>query len=186
MEKIIVWSKQHKSVWEELKRTGRYTAKRGYIKKDLEEHADLVLEVYDWYVKKVSKKYPKPEDAEYPVWVSMIHEATMLPSEGTVILELEIDKEDIMPVNISKWGTILNYSYLAKDEKDSIRHKELLKAYRTTDAKAYMTQFYPEIKNEIIKSWDLLFDDSILINKNNEKYGTIWEVRKEWIKNVIE
>jgi len=42
----------------------------------------------------------------------------------------------------------------------------------------------PEIKREIIASWDRLFDDSIEVN-SNQKYGTVWEIRKEWITNVI-
>lgn len=48
MEKIKVWTKQHKNVLAELEKTGRYTAKRRYISMDLQEHAGLVLEVYDW------------------------------------------------------------------------------------------------------------------------------------------
>jgi hypothetical protein len=186
MDKTIVWSKQHVNVLNELQETGRYIAKKEYIKKDLKEHANLVLEVYNWYVDKASKSIKRPKDAEYPIWVSLSKEATMLPSKDTVILELELDPKIIMPVNINKWGTILNYSYIPKDEKDSKRHKEILKVYGTDDAQAYMSQFYPGIKKEIVKSWDLLFDDSVVIDKNKEKYGTIWEVRSEWIANVIQ
>lgn len=42
--------KAEKSVLEELRKTGRYTAKRKYIEMDLTEHAALVLEAYDWLV----------------------------------------------------------------------------------------------------------------------------------------
>ena len=47
-----------------------------------------------------------------------------------------------------------------------------------------MSQFYPQIKREIIDSWSRLFDDSIHIN-SDQKYGTIWEIRKEWITDII-
>ena len=49
-----------------------------------------------------------------------------------------------------------------------------------------MSQFYPEVKNEIVDSWDLLFDNSVIIDKNVEKYGIIWEVKREWIVNVVQ
>ena len=47
---VRVWTRQKKSVLEELRKTGRYTAKRKYIEMDLTEHAALVLEAYDWLV----------------------------------------------------------------------------------------------------------------------------------------
>ena len=56
--------------------------------------------------------------------------------------------------------------------------------YGVDDAKAYMSQFYPMIKKEIVASWDRLFDDQVKLG-NDLKYGTIWEVRKEWVTNVI-
>ena len=183
MEPIKVWTKQHKSVLEEIERTGRYTAKGKYVSLDLGEHANLVLEVYDWLVKHSPNAQNRPADAEYPVLVSFSNEATMLPSEGAVILELTLDPAIITPVNIEKWGTILNYSYIPADAKDAQRHRKLLEEYGISDAKAYMTQFYPEIKREIVKSWDRLFDDSIILG-NDSKYGNIWEVRKEWVTDV--
>lgn len=185
MDKIKVWTKQHKNVWKELQENGRYTAKRKYISMDLQEHAKLVLEAYDWLVKHGPRADSKPDDVEYPVWVSFTQEAVMLPSEGTVILELFLDPDMITPINIEKWGTILNYSYIPGDEKDARRHREMLEAYGISDAKAFMSQFYPEIKREIVASWDRLFDDSIILG-NDSKYGTIWEIRKEWVTRVTE
>lgn len=182
---IKVWTKQHKNVLKELMETGRYTAKQKYISMDLQEHAKLVLEVYDWLVRHGPDAANKPDDVEYPVWVSFTEEAVMLPSEGTVIMELTLDPSLITSVNIEKWGAILNYSYIPADEEDAKRHHELLEQYGISDAKAYMSQFYPQIKREIVLSWDRLFDDSIILG-NDSKYGNIWEIRKEWVTKVIE
>ena len=185
MMKTTIWSKQHANVAKILNEEGRYISQRGYIIKDLEEHADLVLEAYDWYVKKASQSYEKPEDVTYPVWCSFSQEATMLLSENTVILQLEVDSSLIMPVNINKWGIILNYGYIPENMQDELRHKQLLEDYGTTDAKAYMSLFFPEIKREIISSWDRLFDDNIIIN-NDAAYGTLWELKKEWVVKIIQ
>ena len=184
MGTIKVWTRQHKSVLDKVMNNGRYIAKRDYIYMDLQEHAKLVLEVYDWLVQHSPDRANKPEDVEYPVWVSFDEEATMLSGEEGVVFELTIDEEKITPVNIAKWGTILNYSYIPLNEADKKRHQELLDMYRTDDVKAFMTQFYPQIKKEIVESWSRLFDDTVKVG-NDLKYGLIWELRKEWVTKVI-
>ena len=82
----------------------------------------------------------KPADVEFPVWVSFRQDATMLPEKGRVILELEIEESLITRVNFTKWGMILNYSYIPADKADEKRHKELLEAYGVSDTQAYMSQ----------------------------------------------
>lgn len=185
MERIKVWTKQHKNVLKELEATGRYFAKKQYIAMELQEHAGLVLEAYDWLVKHGPDAKNRPLDVSYPVWVSLKYDAAMLASENTVMLELAVDPEIITPINIAKWGAILNYSYIPGSPQDNMRHKKLLEEYDVSDAKAYMSQFYPQIKKEISGSWSRLFDDSITMG-NDLKYGTIWEIRKEWITRIIE
>lgn len=184
MERVRVWSKQHVSVAEELARTGVYRAKGKYISLDLEEHAPLVLEVYDWLVAHTPAAPYRPEGAEYPVWVSFLREGTMLPGEGAVILELELDPELITQINVAKWGAMLNYSYLPRDEEDARRHQKLLSDYGTSDARAFMTPFYPQIKREILDSWPRLFDGSVQLG-SGLTYGTIWEIQEKWVKNII-
>ena len=184
MEQIKVWTKQHENVLKELNETGRYIARREYIRSDLQEHAGLVLEVYDWLVRHSPDAAQKPGDVEYPVWVPFTSEAVMLPSPGAVILELTLDPACITSVNIEKWGSILNYSYIPKDEADARRHQDMMEQYGVSDAKAYMSRFYPHLKREIIASWDRLFDDSVILG-NDSKYGNIWEIRKEWVTQVI-
>lgn len=184
MNSITVWTKQNENVAKELDETGRYIAKKEYIFKDLDEHAYLVLEAYNWLVKNTPGTAQKPDDAEFPIWVSFTREATMLPSTGTIILELTLDRSLITRVNIDKWGTILNYSYIPADEQDAKHHRQLLEQYGISDAKAYMSQFYPQIKRKIIDSWSRLFDESIVIG-SNKNYGNIWEVKKEWVTKII-
>lgn len=184
MGKIRVWTKQHKNVLEILNREGRYTAKREYIALDLEECADVVLEAYDWLVKNCPGGEFRPSDAQMPVWVSFQENATMMASEGAVILELEVEPEWLTPVNISKWGTILNYSYIPENMADKERHLALLEAMGISDYKAYTTPFYPEIRREILESWKRLFDREIILERDAKEYGLLWEIKREWIVEV--
>ncbi len=184
MGKVTVWTKQSSAVLENLEKYGRHLAEREYIGKSLEEYGYLVREVYDWLAKNTPNAITKPEGATYPVWVSFKRESTMLPTEGTVILELSVDEELITDINIDKWSTILNYSYIPLDDKDAKQHHTLLEQYGISDVDAYMTQFYPIIKRKIVNSWQRLFDNSVIIYSDSA-YGNIWEVRKEWVTKVI-
>ena len=184
MGKIKVWTKQNKKVLEELEKNGRHIVKKEYINMDLKEQAGLVLETYDWLVRNGPHSDEKPEDVIYPVWISFEKNATMMNDDNSVIIELEIDEDIITLVNIEKWGMILNYSYIPKDKEDEKRHKQILKDYGVGDAQAFMSRFYPDIKREIMESWKRLFDDDV---KSGSKacYGNIWEIKKEWITDII-
>ncbi|MEF2562362.1 MAG: DUF3841 domain-containing protein [Negativibacillus sp.] len=184
MKQITVWTKQHRSVLEQLEKTGRYIARREYIEIENQECAPLVLEVYDWLVQHSPNAKQKPADVDYPVWVSFAQDTTYLPQEQTVTLKLDLDPALIAPVHIAKWGTILNYSYIPLNEQDARRHRQLLESYRVSDTQAYMSHFYPQIKREIIDSWGRLFDDSVHLN-SDQKYGIIWEIKKEWVSAVL-
>lgn len=178
MEPIHVWTKQHISVWETLQRDGVYHAKFAGIRHN--EDAQLMMEAYRWLSCSIPNAQTRPAAAEFPIWLAFSRAGTMLPTPNTVLLELEIAPELVTHINIAKWGTILNCSYIAADEADARRHKQLLRDWGASDEKACMTPFYPHIKREIQDSWMRLFDDSIHVG-SSECYGTIWEVRKEWV-----
>lgn len=183
MKPVRVWTKQHRGALDILRRTGRYTARREYIQSDLQECAPLVLTPYDWLVTHSPAAARRPADAEYPVWVSFRADAAMLPDDGSAVLELELDSSEITRINIAKWGAILNYAYLPADPADKARHAALLRRCGVSDAKAMMTPFYPELQQEILSSWERLFDDRVQLG-NTYSYGTIWEIRQEWIVSI--
>ena len=61
---------------------------------------------------------------------------------------------------------------------------ENIKNVKDNDVKAVISQFYPQIKREIQNSWERLFDDTILMG-SDAKYGNVWELRREWLTDVI-
>ena len=180
---VRVWTKQSAVVWDILQREGIYHARRADILRT--EEAALIGTAYDWLAQNTPGAGAKPKDAEYPIWLSFSRAAAMLPTPGTVVMELAVDPESITRVNIAKWGAILNYSYIPKDPADARRHQALLREYGTGDARAMMTPFFPQIRREITDSWKRLFDDSIQLG-SPACYGNIWEVRREWIQQIIQ
>ena len=185
MEKITVYTKQRKEILEELDNKGCHVTTADHVAVEWKEDTKIVLEVYDWLVKNSPSCEWKPDYAVYPVWVSLSREATMLLDDKSVVLELSVDPLLITKINIFKWGKILNYSYIPKAEKDARTHMEKLELYGISDMKAFMTPFYPDIKREIVDSWKRLFDESVTLG-NEECYGIMWEIRKEWVVNIIE
>lgn len=185
MPDITVWTKQNRKVLEQLEAYGRFIADERYIRIELEDTADIMLYIYQWLARQLSDDFEKPSDAVYPVWVSLSHEATMMPEEGYVVLKLSVDESKIEYLDTAKWTKITNYSYIPSDDQDERAHNKLLEELGISNAQAVMSRFYPEVREKIIKSWDRLFDDSVSLGSNT-KYGVIWEVRKDWIKRIIQ
>lgn len=183
MSKTTVWTKQHKNILDILNREGRYIVKREYIVEKMQDISKFYLDVYDWYANAASVFVPKPPDVRYPIWVSLAPESVIALDDGTVLLELELDESQVIEVDYDKWGYIVNYRYIPTGPEDALEHKKMLEKYGVDDAQAYMSNFYPIIKKQIIKSWDRLFDKSNA-KPSDVKMGTIWEVKKEWIKSI--
>lgn len=179
---VDVYTKQHIKVLEEINKRGRYIAKKENIERDLGDLRKFVLEAYT-ILSKNPNIINKPNDVEYPIWVSLKEENTMILSKDEVIIKLEIEENLITKINMEKWAIILNLSYIPKNEEDRIRHYKLLKNYNISDTQAFMSQFYPTIKKEIKDSWIRLYDDSIDLFGRNY-YGNIWEIKKEFIKEI--
>ena len=100
-----------------------------------------------------------------------------------MFLYLTLDASRMVPVNFLICGAVLEYSYIPADREAAARPSKLREEYRVSDSRAYMSQFYPEIKREIIKSWDRLFDARVDMG-NPDCYGNIWEIKREWITDV--
>lgn len=182
--KIRLWTKQHIGVLDTLERQGRHITRKEYIVAKMEDISKFYLDVYHWYAGAASKIVPKPSDVQYPIWVSLAPDSTLDNDEQTVVLEIEVESSQVIEVDYDKWGYIVNYMYLPSSPEDERVHQELLDRYGIDDPQAYMTNFYPAIKKKIIKSWDRLFDYD-RTEKNMVRMGTIWEIRQEWVKNII-
>ena len=94
-----------------------------------------------------------------------------------------MDADELITMDIDKWGRIVNYMYIPSSAADEEAHEKMLKSYNLHDATAYMSPFYPTIKMKIQKSWERLFDDSYVLS--TMRIGTLWEIKQEWIKNII-
>lgn len=181
-----MWTRQVADVLKELEQTGRYLCKEQYIREKNGSMADYYLRLYEWYTRHAARYMKIPEDAGYPIWLSMDEETMLQPVEGTVILEAEIPKEQFLLCNMDAWGYRVNYWYVPLDEQDEKRHLRELKRFGVTnEEELIMTDkgnFYPLLKREIEASWERVF--TVMPKNPKDSVATAWELRKEWIREV--
>ncbi len=183
MNTYRVWTKQNAAILDELRQFGRHIAKEEFLHGEHEDTAEIMLLIYRWLSDHMPLQQVRPADAVLPVWVSPVKAATMAPSEGYVTLELEVPADEICFIDIAKWTTITNYSYISTGPGDNRRHRELMEAYGTNDVTAVRSPFYPILKKEITDSWIRLFDLSGAPGGPG-CYGLLWEVKREWIRSI--
>lgn len=182
-EKIKVWTAQSKIVIDTIENTGTYHVKRDYILQKYQEISKLFLEPYDWFVRNASQMVARPQGAEYAVWVFLNRNMVSNAGPGDYLIEAHIPKDEVIVFDEAKWLRILNLAYIPGDPDDGKKFKDKLNRYGLTqDSQAYLSNFYPQLKQEIVKSWDRLFDESIKLPGN--QMGAVWELKKEWIEKI--
>ncbi len=180
--KITLWTAQKNIVLDTINRDGLSYVKKEYIEKKYRSVSNIFLEPYNWFVKNAKQIVPKPEYAQYPVWL-WVDKRFVEKHDDTVILKIEVDRDKAIIFDRAKWNKILNLSYIPKNKDDGKKYQKKLERYGVKDeTDIYMSNFYPQLKREVIKSWDRLFDDKIKMTE--VKRATLWELRKEWIVDV--
>lgn len=183
MSKLKLWTRQDERVLKDIETRGFYRVKQEHIIEKFDSCSDVYLHVYRWYARAASSVVPKPEGVEFPVWASVDKEFSLGVIEGQVVLELEVDRENVIIMDSAKWDYILNYWYIPKDSDDARSYDEKLETYGIRNKTLmYMNNFYPLLKREVEKSWERLFDNDIRLSDINQ--ATLWEIRSEWITNV--
>jgi len=187
-EKVRLWTRQHKSVLQGLKSNGIFVARKEYLQLKFDTIFDYYLGIYKWYTERAEKIVPRPEGSEFPIWLSPSSEMMLQPTEDSVILEIVVDRKDVVFTDSEKWGYVVNYWYLPLDKDDERKfNEELARLGIGDESELYMGHkgdFYPHIRSRIIKSWERLFEGNGSITQTTQ--ATLWEIRREWISKILE
>ncbi|MCH4890857.1 DUF3841 domain-containing protein [Acidaminobacter sp. JC074] len=183
MDKVRVWTRQDKRILEVLDKQGHYRVDKSYILKRYEDCSDVYLDAYHWFSKEASKIVKRPEGCTYPIWLTVDPRIQINPIKGQVLLELEVDKKDLLVMDAAKWDHILNYWYIPKDSEDQKAYlADLEKRGIKDQSSIYTSNFYPLLKRRVLDSWKRLFDESNMLSTLTQ--GAIWEIKKEWIVKI--
>lgn len=184
---FVFFTRQVKAMWDLLEKEGIYTVRKEYVEAKNDTIADFYIKVYRWYTRTASKYISIPDGLEFPIWLSINEDNMLQPTEDTVILKLEIPKEEFILCNYDGWGYVVNNFYVPLDTEDEKRHIEKLKQYGVgTDDELFLTakgNFYPLLKTEVMKSWERIFT-MVPDDTENQIVATAWRIKKEWVKEV--
>lgn len=186
-EKVTLWTRQDIRSLEDLKKNGVVRIKRKHLEEKFDLITDYITKLYKWFVNEASKRVPKPEGVEFPVWCSVSDKSMLRPTIDTVVYVLEVDKSEIIYFDGGKWDYVLNHLYIPKDEKDGEEYMEDIKRKGFKDAFSFLdertTHFYPQERKKIIDSWVRIFDidewDIFKVQAN------IWEIREDMVKDIL-
>lgn len=187
---VTLYTVQTDSILEQLKETGHHTAKLQFIKEKYGEVAPVFVDAYRWYVHNAEKIVPRPEEAESAVWCYRDPKYIEKHS-GHKLLQLLVPVERAVFFRMSDWDKRLNLRYIGKtlQEEDSY-NKKLLEHGVDYEGNVFLKPFYPQLKNELVKSWqnlfrydgpvkeqgDLLFDDM---------QAGVWRLEWEWVQKIF-
>lgn len=187
VNKVTLFTRQDIKSLEDIKVSGVHRIKRKYIEEQFDDIAEYYIYLYKWFVDKASKKVPKPEDVEFPIWCAISKKNMLRPIENTVVYILEVDESEVIYFDGQKWDLVLNHLYIPKDERDrelyikEIEEKGLDNIFSFVDGK--YSHFYPLEKKRVMDSWMRIFE---IENWNVfNVQANIWEIREDMIKEII-
>ncbi len=186
-EYLTLWTRQVPQVCEEIMENGVYIVKEEYIREKNKEIAPYYLRLYSWFTKRAACHLKLEPEHQYPIWLSVDEDNMLQLAENTVVLKVEIPREQVLICNYDAWGYCVNYWYIPSDEEDAKRHADELKKYGiSSDDELFLTDkgnFYPLLKQKVIKSWERVF--SLEPRNKQEMVAVSYELRREWVREVF-
>lgn len=184
-DKIIMYTLQTKKVMDKINDDGICFSKKKYVEKKYGESSKIFTTVYSWFVGELEKFIKKPKEAEYPYWVFKDLYNIDNPNLDEV-LKLEIPLDEIILFDVRDWNKIMCLKYLGTDKKEEDLFKEKINRYGILEDKIVLTNFYPDLKREIMCSWKNIFRNEDILKRGenvtiNGIQGAVWNIKKEWI-----
>lgn len=184
---ITLYSSQAPIVVDTLNRDGVCFSKKEYVQKKYGESANIFLAAYGWFLKEAPRYIPKPAGSEYPYWAfkdidSVDH------SGGGSILELHVPIDEAVFFDVYDWNKILCLQYIGTSERDEKEFKEMLGDYGIRrECDIILTNFYPDLKEQVLNSWKRLFRHHEAIKAGDlssvkKVQAGLWKLDKSWIE----
>jgi len=178
-ENVDLFTAQTSIVFETLESNGRYVVKREFIARKYGEAAPVMLKAYDWFVRQLAQKVPRPEGAEYPVWLfsdpayAMVHPTQKLT-------RLSVPEDRLILFDNKGWEKVLSMNYVETDSDDLRRFEKKLDQFGLDCGfTAFEKPFYPQIRSEIESSWPRIFS----LKQGSVVRAATWELLPEWLRN---
>lgn len=184
---INLYSSQMNVVVQSILKNGVSFSKREFVERKYVESATVFVAVYDWFVQEMPKYVVKPEKAQYPYWAFM-NLTSIDNSGGNEVLHLQVPLDEVVLFDMYDWIKILKLQYLGESKEDEASFKKKLADYGIkNECDIILTDFYPELKQEVKNSWKRLFRHNNNLKKGDTNgvgsvQAGLWQLKKEWLK----
>ncbi len=155
---ITLYSAQPQVIADNIRQGNTHYAKLDSIREKYgEEVAPVFTQAYNWFVRQAEQIVPRPPEAESAIWV--YHDLHLLEQHsGYEIMILDIPLTEVIFFSMSDWNKVLNQRFLAlSDQEYTCFTKKLEKQGIIYEGDLFRKPFYPQLKQEVIKSWQNLF-----------------------------
>lgn len=187
---VTLYSPQPYSIVEKLKQEGYHTAKMQFIKEKYGDAAPVFVDAYRWYAINAEKIVQRPHEAESAVWCYSDLKYIEMHS-GYQILQLLVPVEKAVFFKMADWNKRLNLRYIGRTSQEEDAYNQKLLRYGVDyEGNVYLKPFYPQLKNELVKSWQNLFryDNQVKEQGNllfNDMSAGLWRLEWEWVQNIL-
>ena len=187
---VKLYSVQTNSLIKIIEKHGACFSKKDFIISKYEESAPIFVAAYSWFSKEADKIVPRPDKAEFPYW-AFTDMKNLEKFSDSSILELYVPINEVVFFNMYDWNKILKLQYIGESENEEKNFRSLLSEYGIKhDSDLILTNFYPELKKQVMDSWSHLFFYHNQIKNGNfscvqSVQAALWQIRYEWINNII-
>ena len=184
--RLTLYVAQAQPVLDALERDGVCHSRAEYVRKKYGESAPIFLTAYRWFVQQLPRFVPKPEGAEFPYWA--FRELYSLDQAGTAgVLKLQVPKDQVVLFAVEDWTKITQLRYIGADTAEERAFAKELSARGLSWNQVMLTEFYPDLKQQILDSWQRLFRYHEALLRGEDCDGIrvqagLWELRREWVQ----
>jgi hypothetical protein len=185
--KIELYTAQSAEVLSLIINTGCYFVDMDHIEKKYGIVKEVFINAYRWYVQKAEQIVMRPERAESAVW-TFLNQRYIEKHADSQQFKLSVPIEEAVFFRMADWNRILNLKYLGENEQDDAAFWAQLDRYGISyEGEICLTPYYPQLRKQIIDSWDRLFRyDSAIKSGRMPLYpdmqAGLWRIKKEWIE----
>lgn len=187
---VVLYTIQTSDVLKKLKENGYHVAKMNFIKEKYGDVAPVFVDAYKWYACNAEKIVPRPDEAESGVW-SFRDPSYIEKHSGSHVLQIEAPIDKAVFFRMSDWNKRLNLRYIGKSSQEEDSYNQNLSRYGIGyEGDVYLTSFYPQLKNQLVKSWENLFMYDSQIKETGDllfqdMQAGFWKLEWDWVKKIF-
>lgn len=186
---LKLYTAQALPVRQALARDGVCFSRAEYVRKKYGESAPGFLIAYRWFADRAAEIVPRPAGAEFPYWAFRELYSTEASGDAQ-ILTLQVPPGEAVLFDLYDWNKILRLQYLGQTEDEERAFRRELSLRGLTEYDVMRTDFYPEWKAEILRSWERLFRHHDALTRGEDAAvggaeAALWKLDRAWLAESV-